>query len=133
MTQAMELILVIDDDRDLCELLDEYLTREGFWVETAHDGEKGLDKALTGTYGAVVLDVMLPGKYDGHDVLKQMRVRTNTPVLMLTARGDDVDRIVGLVGSYDRGNSAAGREQRSRKDDHLPNRVLCTTTPHRQR
>ena len=96
MTQAMELILVIDDDRDLCELLDEYLTREGFWVETAYDGENGIDKALAETYGAVVLDVMLPGKYDGFDVLKQMRTRTNTPVLMLTARGDDVDRIVGL-------------------------------------
>jgi len=96
MTQSMELILVIDDDRDLCELLVEYLTHEGFWVETAHDGEKGIEKALTGTYGVVVLDVMLPGKHDGYDVLKQMRARTNTPVLMLTARGDDIDRIVGL-------------------------------------
>ena len=85
MTQAMELILVIDDDRDLCELLDEYLTREGFWVETAYDGENGIDKALAETYGVVVLDVMLPGKHDGFDVLKQMRTRTNTPVLMLTA------------------------------------------------
>ena len=96
MTQAMELILVIDDDRDLCELLDEYLTREGFWVETAYDGEKGIDKALAETYGVIVLDIMLPGKYDGYDVLKQIRARTSTPVLMLTARGDDVDRIVGL-------------------------------------
>jgi len=96
MSQSKELILVIDDDRDLCELLDEYLTREGFWVETVHDGEKGIEKVLTGTYGVVVLDVMLPGKHDGYDVLKQMRARTNTPVLMLTARGDDVDRIVGL-------------------------------------
>lgn len=87
---------MIDDDRDLCELLDEYLTREGFRVETAHDGEKGIEKVLTGAYSAVVLDVMLPGTHDGYDVLKQMRARMNTPVLMLTARGDDVDRIVGL-------------------------------------
>jgi DNA-binding response OmpR family regulator len=96
MMRTMEMILVIDDDRDLCELLVEYLTREGFRVETAHDGEKGIEKVLTGAYGVVVLDVMLPGTHDGYDVLKQMRARTNTPVLMLTARGDDVDRIVGL-------------------------------------
>jgi two-component system response regulator CpxR len=96
MTQSMEMILVIDDDKELCELLEEYLTHEGFLVETAHDGEKGIEKALTRAYGVVVLDVMLPGKHDGFDVLKQMRAGTNTPVLMLTARGDDVDRIVGL-------------------------------------
>jgi DNA-binding response OmpR family regulator len=96
MAQSMELILVIDDDRDLCNLLEEYLTPEGFRVETAHDGEKGLEKALTGSYGVVVLDVMLPGKHDGYDVLKQMCARTSTPILMLTARGDDIDRIVGL-------------------------------------
>jgi two-component system, OmpR family, response regulator CpxR len=96
MTKQMELVLVIDDDSVLCELLDEYLTREGFWVEMAHDGEKGVEMALAGTYGVVVLDVMLPGEYDGFDVLKQIRAQTNIPVLMLTARGDDVDRIVGL-------------------------------------
>ena len=72
MTQSMELILVIDDDRDLCELLVEYLTREGFWVETAHDGEKGIKKALTGTYGVVVLDVMLPD-INGKEVCQRVR------------------------------------------------------------
>jgi DNA-binding response OmpR family regulator len=96
MAQSMPFVLVIDDDRDLCELLEEYLTQEGFWVETVHDAEKGIEKALSGTYGAIVLDVMLPGQRDGFDVLKQIRARINTPVLMLTARGDDVDRIVGL-------------------------------------
>jgi DNA-binding response OmpR family regulator len=96
MAQPMDLILWIDDDRDLSELLDEYLTREGFQVETAYDGEEGIEKALARVYDVVVLDVMLPGKYDGYDVLKQMRARTNTPVLMLTARGDDIDRIIGL-------------------------------------
>jgi two-component system response regulator CpxR len=96
MVQPMDLILWIDDDRDLSELLDEYLTREGFQVEAAYDGEDGIEKALAGVYDVVVLDIMLPGKYDGYDVLKQMRARTNTPVLMLTARGDDIDRIIGL-------------------------------------
>jgi two-component system response regulator CpxR len=96
MMQSMELILVIDDDRDLCELLEEYLTHEGFGVETAYNGKKGIEKAMTGAYGVVVLDVMLPGKHDGFDVLKEIRAHTNTPVLMLTARGDEIDRIVGL-------------------------------------
>jgi len=96
MMQPMEFILVIDDDRDLCELLDDYLKQEGFWVEMVHDGDKGIEKALSGNYGAIVLDVMLPGQRDGFDVLKQMRLWIDTPVLMLTARGDDVDRIVGL-------------------------------------
>jgi DNA-binding response OmpR family regulator len=96
MTKLMELVLLIDDDKILCELLDEYLTREGFLVEMAHDGEKGTEMALAGTHGVIVLDVMLPGKYDGFDVLKQIRIQTNTPILMLTARGDDVDRIIGL-------------------------------------
>ncbi|MDA8125995.1 MAG: response regulator, partial [Deltaproteobacteria bacterium] len=96
MAQSREQVLVVDDDRDLCELLDEYLTREGFWVDTVQDGETGLAKALAGAYGAIVLDVMLPGSQDGFAVLRQIRARTGTPVLMLTARGDDLDRIVGL-------------------------------------
>lgn len=96
MTPTRKPILVIDDDRDLCELLDEYLTREGFLVEAAYDGETGLARVLAGSYGIVVLDVMLPGYRNGFDVLKQIRARTDMPVLMLTARGDDIDRIVGL-------------------------------------
>jgi two-component system response regulator CpxR len=96
MAMPMDTILVIDDDRDLCDLLGEYLRPEGFEVETAYDGEKGLEKALTGTYSIVILDVMLPGRYDGYGVLKQIRSRASMPVLMLTARGDDVDRIAGL-------------------------------------
>lgn len=96
MTPMKKLILVIDDDRDLCELLDEYLTREGFLVEAAYDGETGLARVLAGSYGIIVLDVMLPGAQNGFDVLKRIRTHTDTPVLMLTARGDDVDRIVGL-------------------------------------
>ncbi|MDQ5986830.1 MAG: Transcriptional regulatory protein CpxR [Syntrophus sp. SKADARSKE-3] len=91
-----ERILVVDDDRVLCELLDEYLSREGFTVDAVHDGEKGTEMALDGSYSAVVLDAMLPGECDGFDVLKRLRHRINTPFLMLTARGDDIDRIIGL-------------------------------------
>jgi two-component system response regulator CpxR len=101
MTVPMETILVIDDDRDLCDLLVEYLKPEGFEVETAYDGEKGIEKALTGKYSIVVLDVMLPGRHDGYDVLKQIRARAAMPVLMLTARGDEVDRIIGLEKGAD--------------------------------
>jgi DNA-binding response OmpR family regulator len=96
MAMPMDTILVIDDDRDLCDLLGEYLRPEGFEVEAAYDGEKGLEKALTGRYSIVILDVMLPGGKDGYGVLKQIRSRADMPVLMLTARGDDIDRIAGL-------------------------------------
>src|SRR5574342_306813 len=88
-------ILVIDDDVELCELLTDYLTPEGFQVEVAHDGERGVERALSGDHALVVLDVMLPG-ISGFDVLRRIRGGSKVPVLMLTARGDDVDRIVGL-------------------------------------
>jgi two-component system response regulator CpxR len=91
----MNRILVIDDDIGLCELLTDYLTTEGFAVEVAHDGEAGAELALTGDFELVVLDVMLPG-INGFEVLRRLRAASSTPVLMLTARGDDVDRIVGL-------------------------------------
>jgi two-component system response regulator CpxR len=91
----MNSILVVDDDLDLCELLAKYLRREGFDVEMVHDGEAGVERALAGAYALIVLDVMLPNK-NGFEVLSQIRARSQTPVLMLTARGDDVDRIVGL-------------------------------------
>lgn len=91
----MNRILVIDDDLELCELLAEYLAPEGFEVETVNDGESGAEKALTEEYGLVVLDVMLP-KMNGFDVLRHIREQSKIPVIMLTARGDDIDRIVGL-------------------------------------
>jgi two-component system, OmpR family, response regulator CpxR len=91
----MNRILLIDDDIDLCELLTDYLTTEGFAVEVVHDGEAGAARALSGDYELVVLDVMLPG-INGFEVLRRLRAASATPVLMLTARGDDVDRIVGL-------------------------------------
>jgi two-component system response regulator CpxR len=88
-------ILVIDDDRELCELLAEYLGQEGFVVESVNEGATGLERALSGAHALVVLDVMLP-EMNGFDVLRKIRERSKVPVLMLTARGNDVDRIVGL-------------------------------------
>jgi two-component system response regulator CpxR len=88
-------ILVIDDDAELCSLLAEFLGREGFTVEFRHDGLSGLARATEGVFDLVVLDVMLPG-LDGFEVLRRLRAKSRLPVLMLTARGEDVDRIVGL-------------------------------------
>jgi two-component system response regulator CpxR len=88
-------ILVIDDDVELCSLLGEFLKREGFSVEFRHDGNQGLARVAEGDIDLLVLDVMLPG-IDGFEVLRRLRQKTNLPVLMLTARGEDVDRIIGL-------------------------------------
>ena len=88
-------ILVIDDDVELSALLREYLEREGFQLEFAYEGRAGLERALGGGFDLVVLDVMLPGM-DGFEILKRLRAANRTPVLMLTARGEDFDRIVGL-------------------------------------
>jgi len=94
-------ILMIDDDMDLCELLKEYLGQEGFAVTTVHDGITGTAEALSGVYNLVVLDVMLPGS-SGFEVLRSLRATSRVPVVMLTARGEDVDRIVGLeIGADD--------------------------------
>ena len=91
----MDRILVIDDDSELCDLLTDYLSGEGFIVETANDGRQGVDQALIGDYVLVILDVMLP-ELNGFDVLREIRQQSKVPVIMLTARGDDIDRIVGL-------------------------------------
>jgi len=94
-------ILVIDDDVELCSLVAEYLEPEGFQIEAVHDGNRGLDRALNGDHLLVVLDVMLPGM-NGFDVLRRIRNTSRIPVLLLTARGEDVDRIVGLeIGADD--------------------------------
>jgi two-component system response regulator CpxR len=88
-------VLVVDDDAELCELLREFLVGEGFAVEAVGDGERGAAAALEGSADLVVLDVMLPG-LSGFDVLRRIRAHSPVPVIMLTARGEDVDRIVGL-------------------------------------
>ena len=88
-------LLIIDDDTELCALLSEFLAREGFSTVAEHDGARGLDLALEGSYALIVLDLMLPS-LDGFALLKQLRTTSRVPVLMLTARGEDIDRIVGL-------------------------------------
>ena len=97
----MSKILLIDDDEELCELVSEYLTVEDFTVEAVHDGESGLQNAVSDKFDLVILDVMLP-KMNGFDVLRELRLTSKIPVLMLTARGDDMERIVGLeIGADD--------------------------------
>ncbi|SEA72137.1 two component transcriptional regulator, winged helix family [Desulfuromusa kysingii] len=91
----MNQILVIDDDIELCELLNDYLSGEGFAVATVNNGRLGAEQALAAEYVLVVLDVMLP-EMNGFDVLRKIRENSKVPVIMLTARGDDIDRIVGL-------------------------------------
>jgi len=94
-------VLIVDDDVELCELVSEYLGGEGFEVEAEHDSNEGLKRALSGEHVLVVLDIMLPGM-NGLDVLRNLRKQSRIPVLILTARGDDVDRIVGLeIGADD--------------------------------
>jgi two-component system response regulator CpxR len=88
-------ILLIDDDVELCSLLGEFLKREGFTVECRNEGRSGLAAAQRGECDLVILDVMLPG-LDGFEILRELRKQSRVPVLMLTARGEDVDRIVGL-------------------------------------
>ncbi len=94
-------ILVIDDDRKLCRLIRDYLEPMGYGVECVHTGPDGVVSATTGSWQAVILDLMLPGM-DGFEVLKRIRHQSDVPVLMLTARGDEADRIVGLeIGADD--------------------------------
>ncbi len=94
-------VLLIDDDRKLCRLIHDYLKPMGYAVECAHSGPEGLERAAAGQFEAVILDVMLPGM-DGFEVLKQLRRVSDVPVLMLTSRGDEADRIVGLeIGADD--------------------------------
>jgi two-component system response regulator CpxR len=94
-------ILVIDDDVELCKLVSRFLGSEGFKVQAVQTSNHGVERALSGDYDLVVLDVMLPGM-DGFEVLRRIRAESRTPVLMLTARGDDLDRILGLeIGADD--------------------------------
>jgi two-component system response regulator CpxR len=88
-------LLVVDDDRDLCDLLKQHLEPEGFTVSAVHNGVQGTKAGIEGGYELIVLDVMLPDK-KGFDVLRDIRARVKTPVLMLTAKGDEFDRVLGL-------------------------------------
>lgn len=88
-------VLIIDDDQELCDLLGDWLATEGFALTACHDGPSGLQKARTDTYAAIILDVMLPGM-NGLEILRELRQSCHTPLLMLSARGEPVDRILGL-------------------------------------
>jgi DNA-binding response OmpR family regulator len=88
-------VLLIDDDVELVGMLGEYLEQEGFEVKAVNDGESGLSEALTGNYSIAVLDVMMP-RLNGIDTLRRIRMKSRMPIIMLTAKGDDTDRIVGL-------------------------------------
>jgi two-component system, OmpR family, response regulator CpxR len=97
-------ILLIEDDTDLCGLMQDYFAEQGFRIEAAHDGRQGLARSLDGAFDLIILDVMLPA-LNGFEVLRQLRKRSETPVIMLTARTAESDRVAGL-------NSGA--------DDYLP-------------
>ena len=90
-----EQLLVIDDDVELCKLVTRYLAQEGFQIESVNGGASGAELALSGNYALVVLDVMMPG-VNGFDVLRRIRAESRIPVLMLTAKGDALDRVLGL-------------------------------------
>ncbi len=96
----MNRVLIIDDDVELCELVGEYLSAEGFETDARHAGDAGLEAARSGEFDLAILDVMMP-KMDGFEVLRNLRADSNLPVLMLTARGDDFDRIEGLETGAD--------------------------------
>src|ERR1700733_8763484 len=88
-------VLLVDDDRELCQMLTEYLNAEHFDVKSVHDGGEALEELQANDFEILILDVMLPS-VGGFDVLRKLGASYETPILMLTARGDDVDRIVGL-------------------------------------
>lgn len=88
-------VLLVDDDIDLTSLLSQYLGREGFDVTTVQDGEAGVSEAISNDYALVVLDIMMP-RLSGIEALRRIRANSAVPILMLTARGDNIDRIVGL-------------------------------------
>ena len=97
----MDHVLIVDDDVQLCRLLAERLATEGFSIEAVHDGVRGLERALSLEHALVVLDLMLPGM-GGLDLLRRLRTKSPIPVLILTARGEDIDRILGLeIGADD--------------------------------
>ena len=94
---ANEKILVVDDDTNICELLRLYLTKEGYQVTTANDGEEGLEKFSQVKPDMVLLDVMMP-RLDGLEVCRRIRKMGNTPVMMLTAKGETFDKVLGVKG-----------------------------------
>lgn len=93
-------ILIVDDDIELSELFQDYLNQEGFEVDITHDGTSGLQTALSGDYALIVLDIMLPD-ISGIEILQKIRTQSQVAVLMFTAKGDDIDRVIGLESGAD--------------------------------
>ena len=93
-------ILLIEDDTDLCGLMREYFAEHGFRIDATHDGRQGLARSIDSTYDLIILDAMLP-TLDGFEVLRQLRKRSGTPVIMLTARTAEADRVAGLNAGAD--------------------------------
>jgi len=98
--QTPRSILLIEDDTDLCALMRDYFAEKGFCIESAHDGRQGLARALAGAFDLIILDAMLPA-LDGFEVLRQIRKRSEAPVIMLTARTAEADRVAGLNAGAD--------------------------------
>lgn len=95
MEQRKKRILIVEDERDIAEILQYNVTKQGYEAEVANDGEKGLALALSGTFDLILLDVMLP-KVDGFEICRRVRSRLETPIIMLTAREEENDKIMGL-------------------------------------
>lgn len=93
-------VLLVEDDRELCDLMSEFFAQNGIKLEVAGDGRRGLSRAIDGEHDLVLLDVMLPG-LDGFELLRLLRRRSSKPVIMLTARTDQTDRIAGLDAGAD--------------------------------
>jgi DNA-binding response OmpR family regulator len=100
MSNALPVVLLIDDDAALSESLSRLLLMDGFFLEAVHSGAAGLRAAMSGRYALVLLDIGLPDA-DGRNLLRQIRTKSDVPIIMLTARGDDADRIAGLEGGAD--------------------------------
>lgn len=148
-----ERVLMVDDDEELVELVTEYLRREGFETEAVHDGEAGLERALSGEHSLLVLDVMLPG-IGGFEVLRRIRASASpasrVPILMLTARGEEIDRVMGLEWGADdylakphspqellaRVRAMLRRvrlDRESHQTEQEPEAIVSTSTPQSQR
>ena len=125
-------VLIVDDDRELCALIGDYLTAFGYDITAVHTGTEGVDRALGAPWQAIILDVMLPGM-DGFEVLKRIRREREVPVLMLTARGDEADQIVGLeIGADDYLPKGSSTRQLLARLHAITRRATAATNPSAQ-
>ena len=130
---ANEKILVVDDDTNICELLRLYLTKEGYQVTTANDGEEGLEKFNQLKPDMVLLDVMMP-RMDGLEVCRRIRKLGNTPVMMLTAKGETFDKVLGLeLGAGYEGRSEIKRDKRNDHGEQTRKRTVYDRRNSRRR